>query len=193
MKYIIMADGKGTRWNNFNNIPKHFIEINGEKIIFRTVRLLNEFDPYCSVTVTSHDPRYDIPGSSRYEPSSNILEIDRFTEELLEDNICFLYGDTYYSEEALRIIIRTEANPLMFFGNSRSIIAVKIKDAAVFKKHFDRVKELFLSGKISRCVGWQIYESFTGGDLESKQINGSFVTIDDSSRDFNSPDDYINK
>jgi len=42
MKYIIMADGKGTRWNNFNNIPKHFIEINGEKIIFRTVRLLNE-------------------------------------------------------------------------------------------------------------------------------------------------------
>lgn len=193
MKYIIMADGKGTRWNNFNNIPKHFIEINGEKIIFRTVRLLNEMDPDCSVTVTSHDPRYDIPGSSRHEPSNNILEIDRFTEELLEDNVCFLYGDTYYSEEALRLIIRTEAEPLMFFGNSRSIIAVKIKDAAVFKKHFDRIKELFLSGKISRCVGWQIYESFTGGDLESKQINGSFITIDDSSRDFNSPDDYINK
>ena len=193
MKYIIMADGKGTRWNNFNNIPKHFIEINGEKIIFRTVRLLNEMDPDCSVTVTSHDPRYDIPGSSRHEPSNNILEIDRFTEELLEDNVCFLYGDTYYSEEALRLIIRTEAEPLMFFGNSRSIIAVKIKDATVFKKHFDRIKELFLSGKISRCVGWQIYESFTGGDLESKQINGSFITIDDSSRDFNSPDDYINK
>lgn len=193
MKYIIMADGKGTRWNNFNNIPKHFIEINGEKIIFRTVRLLNEMDPDCSVTVTSHDPRYNIPGSSRHEPSNNILEIDRFTEELLEDNVCFLYGDTYYSEEALRLIIRTEAEPLMFFGNSRSIIAVKIKDAVVFKKHFDRIKELFLSGKISRCVGWQIYESFTGGDLESKQINGSFITIDDSSRDFNSPDDYINK
>ena len=33
MKYIIMADGKGTRWNNYNNIPKHFIEIDGEKII----------------------------------------------------------------------------------------------------------------------------------------------------------------
>lgn len=193
MKYIIMADGKGTRWNNFNNIPKHFIEINGEKIIFRTVRLLNEMDPDCSVTVTSHDPRYDIPGSTRHEPSNNILEIDRFTEELLENDICFLYGDTYYSEDALRLIIGTEADSLMFFGNSRSIIAVKIKDAAVFKKHFDRIRELFLSGKISRCVGWQIYESFTGGDLESRHINGSFVTIDDSSRDFNSPDDYINK
>jgi choline kinase len=193
MKYIIMADGKGTRWNNFNNIPKHFIEIDGEKIIFRTVRLLNEMDPACSVTVTSHDPRYDIPGSVRHEPSDNILEIDRFTEELIENNVCFLYGDTYYSEEALSTIIRTDANPLMFFGNSRSIIAVKIKDADVFKKHFSRIKALFLAGKISRCVGWQIYESFTGGDLESKQINGSFVRIDDSSRDFNSPADYINK
>ena len=29
MKYIIMADGKGTRWNNYHNIPKHLIEIGG--------------------------------------------------------------------------------------------------------------------------------------------------------------------
>ena len=42
MKYIIMADGKGTRWQNYNDIPKHFIEINGEKIIERTVRLLRD-------------------------------------------------------------------------------------------------------------------------------------------------------
>ena len=29
MKYIIMADGKGTRWQNYNDIPKHLIEIGG--------------------------------------------------------------------------------------------------------------------------------------------------------------------
>lgn len=190
MKYIIMADGKGTRWNNFNNIPKHFIEIDGEKIIFRTVRLLNEMDPGCSVIITSHDPRYDIPGAVRHEPANNVLEIDRFTEELLEDNVCFLYGDTYYSEFALKTIIKTKADPMMFFGNDRSIIAVKIGSGEVFKKHFDRIKELFLAGKISRCVGWQIYESFTGGPLESRQISGSFIKIYDGSRDFNTPDDF---
>ncbi len=190
MKYIIMADGKGTRWNNFNNIPKHFIEIDGEKIIFRTVRLLNEMDPGCSVIVTSHDSRYDIPGSQRYEPLNNLLEIDRFTEELIEDNICFLYGDTYYSETALRTIIDTSVDPLMFFGNDRSIIAVKIGSGDVFKTHFQKIKHLFLAGSISRCVGWQIYESYTGGPLESRQINGSFVRIYDRSRDFNTPDDF---
>lgn len=193
MKYIIMADGKGTRWNNFNNIPKHFIEINGEKIIYRTVRLLNEMEPGCEVIVTSHDIRYEIPGARRYEPVNNVLEIDRFTEELIEDNICFLYGDTYYSEDALRTIIDTPAEPMMFFGNTRSIIAVKVKSGNVFLKHFREIRKLFIEGKINSCVGWQIYQSFTGGQLESKQINGNFVKIYDSSRDFNSPDDYINK
>lgn len=63
MKYIIMADGKGTRWNNFNNIPKHFIEIDGEKIIFRTVRLLNEMDPAAALLspLTIRDTIYPAP------------------------------------------------------------------------------------------------------------------------------------
>ena len=91
MKYIIMADGKGTRWQNYNDIPKHFIEINGETLLARTVRLLRQGDPGCEVIITSHDPRYEVEGARRYEPKNNHLEIDRFTEELIEDNVCFLY------------------------------------------------------------------------------------------------------
>lgn len=45
MKYIIMADGKGTRWGNYQDIPKHLIQIGGETLLGRTVRLLNEKDP----------------------------------------------------------------------------------------------------------------------------------------------------
>ena len=32
MKYIIMADGSGTRWNNYGNIPKHLLKIDGETL-----------------------------------------------------------------------------------------------------------------------------------------------------------------
>ena len=53
MKYIIMADGKGTRWNNYNDIPKHFIKMDGETLLERTVRLLREKDPGCQVIITS--------------------------------------------------------------------------------------------------------------------------------------------
>ena len=43
MKYIIMADGKGKRWNYYNDIPKHLIEIDGETLLERTVRLLKKY------------------------------------------------------------------------------------------------------------------------------------------------------
>ena len=86
MKYIIMADGKGTRWNNYHNIPKHLIEIGGETLLARTVRLLRENDALADIVITSHDPRYEVSGARRYEPQNNHLEIDRFTEELIEND-----------------------------------------------------------------------------------------------------------
>ncbi|MCO8194789.1 2-C-methyl-D-erythritol 4-phosphate cytidylyltransferase [Anaerofustis sp. NSJ-163] len=190
MKYIIMADGKGKRWHNYKNIPKHFIEVNGEKIIERTVRLLNEFDKDSEVIITSHDERYEIKGSKRYEPKHNILEIDRFTSELIEDNICFLYGDTYYSDKAIEKIIKLNTDDLMFFGNGKSIVAIKIKDSDVFTKHVENVRKLYLEGKIEKCIGWQVYQSFQGISFKEKEIKDKYVYIHDDTQDFNSPKDY---
>ena len=193
MKYIIMADGKGTRWNNYRDIPKHFIEVNGETLLARTVRLLRENDPSCEVIITSHDSRYEVAGARRYEPKHNGLEIDRFTTELIEDNICFLYGDTYYSEVSIKTIVDTVAEDLLFFGNERSIVAVKVADAQVFSKHVNRVRELFLAGKIDKCIGWQVYQSFLGLPFGEKTITKKYIYLCDDTRDFNSPEDLEQK
>lgn len=192
MKYIIMADGKGTRWNNYRDIPKHFIEVNGETLLARTVRLLKENDPECQVIITSHDPRYEVPGAVRYEPKNNVLEIDRFTAELIEDDICFLYGDTYYTESAARTITKNQAEDLLFFGNERSIVAVKVKDSKLFAEHVNRVRELFLQGKIKKCIGWQVYQSFLGLSFEEKKIAEKYIYVEDGTCDFNSPEDFEN-
>ncbi len=193
MKYIIMADGQGTRWQNYNDIPKHFIVINGETILARTVRLLNEVDAEAEVVITSHDPRYEIPGAKRYEPLNNHLEIDRFTEELIADDVCFLYGDTFYSEEAIVAIAKTDTEDILFFGNEKSIVAIKVKDGALFKSHVDRVRNLFLEGKLEKCIGWQVYQSFTGLPFMKKQIGEKFVVLADNTEDFNTPEDYNNR
>ena len=190
MKYIIMADGKGTRWQNYNDIPKHFIEINGETLLGRTVRLLRQGDPGCEVIITSHHPRYEVEGARRYEPLNNHLEIDRFTEELIEDNVCFLYGDTYYSEEAAAAIINTEAEDILFFGNQRSIVAVKVADGKLFKSHVDRVRQLFVEGKIEKCIGWQVYQSFMGLPFDEKKIESKYIVLEDGTEDYNSPEDF---
>lgn len=190
MKYIIMADGKGTRWGNYQDKPKHLIEIGGETLLGRTVRLLKENDPESEVIITSHDPRYEFEGAVRYEPKNNHLEIDRFTHELIEDNVCFLYGDTFYSEKAIATVTETAAEDLLFFGNERSIVAVKVADGKLFRTHVDRVRQLFLDGKLEKCIGWQVYGSFMGLPLDQKKIADKFVLLKDGTEDFNSPEDY---
>ena len=190
MKYILMADGKGTRWNNYHNIPKHLIEIDGETLLTRTVRLLRENDARADIVITSHDPRYEVPGARRYEPQNNHLEIDRFTEELIADDVCFLYGDTFYSESVIQKIADTPAEKLLFFGNERSIVAIKVADGALFRQHVDRVRALFLAGKIEKCIGWQVYQSFEGLPFGEKTIAADYILIQDGTEDFNSPADY---
>lgn len=187
-----MCDGKGTRWKNYKDIPKHFVKINGEPLIKRTVRQLNERENNCQIIITSHDKRYEIEGSTRYEPLNNVLEIDRFTEELIDDNICFLYGDTYYPDEVIDSIISEKASDILFFGNAKSIVAVKIKDGKLFKKHVSRVRKLFLDGKIKNCKGWQVYQSFVGLEFDKKQIGEKFVLVNKDTIDFNTPKEYEN-
>ncbi len=193
MKYIIMADGKGNRWNNYNDIPKHFIKIGEETLLERTVRLIKERLPESEVFITSHDARYEVEGATRYEPKNNVLEIDRFTEELIEDDICFLYGDTFYSEEAMDAITREEVEDILFFGNEKSIVAIKVRDGELFRQHVGHVRQLFLQKEIETCKGWQVYQSFIGLPYTEKQIAEKYIYIKDQTRDFNSPKDLEEK
>lgn len=186
-----MANGKGIRWDNFTDRPKHLIKVEGETLLARIVRLLRKFDPVAQIIITSTDERYEVKGASRHEPLNNKLEIDRFTEELIEDGVCFLYGDTYYTEAAIKTIVQSTDTGLLFFGNAKRIVAVKVFDGELMKKHIHHIKTLFLEGKIADCKGWQIYQSYNGAPLDSREISAHYVMINDQTQDFNYPDDYL--
>lgn len=191
MKYVIMADGKGSRWNRYLGHSKHEIRIDGETLIERSVRLIRENDKAAQITVTSHDPSLSTAGALRYEPKNNVLEIDRFTVELIDDDLCFLYGDVLYSEATMHRICSDEGNdPIMFFGNEKSVCAVLIRSGKEFLRCFEAVRNMFLEGKISECKGWQVYRYYAGIPLDSREIGRAFVSVPDSTRDFNSPEDY---
>lgn len=186
-----MADGKGMRWANHMNIPKHFAIVRGERLIARTVRLLKYEDTNAEIIVTSHDKRYEFDGSRRYEPQDNHYEIDRFTDELIEDDICFLYGDTFYTEKAIKQVLLEKTSDILFFGNKKSIVAVKVMDSVLFRKHVKRVKTLYLEGKIDKCTGWQVYRSFTNQGFEKEiELKNKFIWVDDETTDINTPIEY---
>jgi choline kinase len=186
-----MADGEGKRWGNFGGVPKHLIEVDGETLLFRTVRLLKE-NGADDIIITSHDPRYEIFGTTRYEPKSNELEIDRFTAELIDDEVCFFLGDIYYTKKAIKTIFENENDDVLFFGNKKEIFAIKVKDSKMLKYHLDRVKQCYYSGKIKRCIGWELYKSINDIPF-NKPINleNRFIIINDKTDDFDYPKDLI--
>ena len=190
--YVIMADGKGTRWNKYQGIEKHFIKIDGETIIERTIRLVRKYDPTANLIVTTHKPGYEFEGVTRHEPLNNHYEIDRFTVELIDDGVCFLYGDTYYTEEAIRQIVSNQNQSLLFFGTLKKMVAIKVNDKKQMLIHCQKVRELFLNQQIEKCIGWQLYQSFEQLPFGAPQIHDHFVLIEDETRDFNTPQDYQN-
>ena len=151
MKYIIMAAGAGTRWNNYLGVPKHLIEINGETLLARTTRLLKE-NNITDYVITCSDPRY-----AQYGPTipqtDHDCEIDRFEESVIDGPVCYLYGDVYYSEDAIKTIINESNGNILFFGSHQEIFAIKVENIDLFLQYKHKVKKLFLSKVIDRCIG----------------------------------------
>ena len=87
-------------------------------------------------------------------------------------------------------ISETEAEDILFFGNTKAIVAIKVADGGLFKRHVDRVRQLYLDGKIEKCIGWQVYQSFMGLPFGEKKIDAKYVLLKDGTEDFNSPEDY---
>jgi len=184
-----MCAGKGTRWGDYKGVPKHLIEINGETLLERTTRLLKE-NNINDYIITSSDERYKKYGTT-INQSYNDCEIDRF-EETNDDEICYLYGDVYYTEEALKTIVNTPTDEILFFGSHWEIFAVKIVNKELFMKHKNRVKKLYLKGEIKRCIGWEVYRSLNEIPFDKHEIKDKYFLIEDGTDDIDYPQDYEN-
>lgn len=188
MKYIIMAAGMGTRWNNYLGVPKHLIELNGETLLGRTTRLLRE-NGITDYVITCEDPRYAQYGPTAAQTDID-CEIDRYEESLINGPVCYLYGDVYYTENAIKQIINTPVNDIQFFGHWYEIFAIKINYIDLFLTHKWKIKKLFLENKINRCIGWEIYRSLNNIPLEEHIIKDRYTVINDGTDDIDFPQDY---
>jgi choline kinase len=182
-----MCAGEGKRWGNYNGVPKHLIEINGETLIGRTTRLLKE-NGITDYLITSSDERYKQYGEV-IPQSYNDCEIDRF-EETDDKEVCYLYGDVYYTDGALKTIINTTTDDILFFGSRMEIFAVKVVNKKLFMKHKKRVKKLYLNGEINRCIGWEVYRSLYDIPFMEHKIIKNYYYIEDGTDDIDFPVDY---
>ena len=214
MKYVIMCGGF---YEHFK-VPKQLSVVKGERLVDRTIRLLKEngIDDDC-IYISSNNPVFDSCGVKRLEHKNSyryedgILKgywLDAFYPHF--DNnvkVCYLFGDVYYSNDAIRTIIKHDVKENTLFGsriaknkehkNWGEPFAYKVVDYEKFMRGIKDVKKLQDEGKTKRvAIVWELYRYLNNLDINIQQVvDDTFVVIDDYTIDIDTPSqiDKLNK
>lgn len=211
MKYVIMCGGS---YKNFTTLPKHFIEVNGEPIIKRTIRLLKENGiKQDNIIITSNNPLFKRCGVKVIGDDNNKFSQDAPWTNMkgywldafypFNEPVCYLFGDVFYSKKAIETIIKTETKDIIFFGsdpdqNTNIInmkrweepLSFKVFNQKKFRQGINDVKVLFDEGKTKRHpIAWELYRYLNGYDVNIKKLDKNFVCINDISTDVDKPKD----
>ncbi|MDD2391661.1 MAG: hypothetical protein PHU94_01825 [Bacilli bacterium] len=179
MKYVIMSAGQGTRWNYYNGITKQEAVIDNESLLQRIVRQIKERTSD-QIVILSDNVNHFIQGCDLLKPFYSDYYRSKYAYELIDSEMTYLYGDTYYSDEVIEKIINTQVEDVMFFGNTASIVGAKVKDYQLFKE------------VISNYTGdGSLYHAF-----DNLSVNGNiperFGYIGNEVYNINKPEDYEN-
>ena len=122
----------------------------------------------------------------------------------LDGTTVILFGDVYFTEKAMDIIINNSCtiHQYMFYGRSHGSSITGCKYGEIFAISFAsnfadelwntiiEVKKLKDDNKINRFISWEIYRKLQSIDLSKHIIKDNFIQIDDFTEDFDYPHDY---
>lgn len=211
MKYVILSDSDNVE--PFT-MPRQLYKINNETIVGRTIRLLKE-NGIKDILITSHDKRFDNLGAIRYEPKSNKYDgketdqhkkgywLNAFPQELLTEPITFLLGDVYYSEEAIKTIVNSDTDKVLFFctdirngkglryiKNHDEPLGFKVVDCELFIEHIEKLKDMWDKELTRRHpIAWELYRSINGLDVNKHELTTGYIAINDISCDIDNVED----
>ena len=193
-KIIIPIGGQQERWGNYLGVSKHDINIGGETLLNRIIRLLssNNFtDIYFS---EERDANYG--DASKYMGSKE--------EWNTEGRTLFILGDVYFTEQAIHTILFNYDKDWRIFG--RATKSTTGKDHAepfafsFYPEHIKQIKQagarvaiLHQEGRTGGAGFLYLYRALLGlpDEFMDKQLYGeNFIDIDDLTDDIDMPEDY---
>lgn len=196
MKYIIMCGGD---YKDFK-IPKQLSLIKGERIVERTIRLLKE-NGIKDIYISSNNPIFDECGVPRLEHNNQFtLEKGNSTGMWLdafypvEEPVVYLWGDVYFTDEAIKTIVNYKTDKNVLFGTSDALnkyhqnwgepFGYIVNDTKTFFEGVEAVKKLFHEDKIARHpIVWELYRYLHGLNINIQRITEDYVCIDDGTID----------
>ena len=196
MKYIIMCGGFYPEWET----PRHLTVINGETLVARTIRLLkrNGID---DIAITAHDERFNRFGVPVLRHENNFGKGGSWIEGFIQTDysVCYLFGDVFYSEKAIKIIVGTKTKSIEFFASSPPFspqyikdwaepFAFKVQEPYYFKLRLDYAKQLEYAGKLNRLISWELWQVIKGTPLNVIDYT-NYTAINDYTCDIDDPED----
>jgi len=212
MRSIIMADGRARRWYNQiqnqlwgEDKTKQLVEVDGEPILHRTVRLLHE-NSIEDIWITSHRKEHEVEGAKRFEPEINFDKFYAAKPIWNTDETLFVYGDVFYTKEAMKTIVNTPVDEFCFFGqfsvspltgHGGEIYGVRICGESGFWKFGEAILNVWVRKELGKgnAGAWEIYRYMSGArevaiNRHELYGNSHYVEIADLTDDFDTPEHY---
>ena len=201
MKYIIMCGGEYKMFKT----PKQLSIVKGERLVDRTIRLLKE-NNIKEIYISSNNPLFDTCGVPRLEHNNTFIYeknelkgywLDAFYP--IGEPVCYLFGDVYFSEKAIKTIVEYESEQNILFGNSMAKneehknwgepFVDKVNKYEEFMNGIKAVKKLQDEGKTERMpIVWELYRYLHNLDINIQMITTDYVCIDDETIDIDNPE-----
>lgn len=204
MQYIIMCGGTYPKWET----PRQLLEVEGERIVERTIRLLREFG-INDIAISSNNQtfrRFGVPvlehDNDYYSPEYNVCSGFWCNAFYPTDYpVCYLFGDVVYSPEAIRTIIETETDDIIFFGSAPPFsehyckpwiepFGFKVVNTDHLKQAIKDVKSIKEQGRFQRePIAWETWNVISRGpNGDPNYIDyDSYVHINDYTCDIDKP------
>jgi len=217
MKYIIMAGGN---YKDQFDTPKPLLKIDGEILIERTIRLLREND-INDIAISTNIDAYNYLGveilRQKHEyihdnPETNLKSNGCWLNAyyLMDKPCCYLHGDVYWSEEAIKKIIDIPVENTMFLCipdrqdgrkgyniKGREPLGYKVQNNKMFNDAVNEMKQMIDEGKFKKDpISWHLYRklnniemTYEGFGNDIFKTKGDYMTIEDYTTDIDMPRD----
>lgn len=195
-KYIVLC---GSNHNLINGIPRQLVCVNGERVLDRTIRLLRS-NGVEDIAITCTDKAFRSVDAKLIEHKQTDPKVWVNCFYPMDKPVCYIFGDVFFSENAIRTIVETETDDIEFFASSPPFgkgyikawaepFAFKVQNTKRFAECVEKVKEYAKQRKFRRDpIAWEVWQVIKGTPLNVINYN-NYTAINDYTCDIDCEED----
>lgn len=198
MKYIIMCGG-----DYHTEQPKQLREYGtGLTIIERTINFL-QINGVEDIAISTNDPRFEWLGLPILHHKNNFGNGGHWLEAFypMDEPCCYIFGDVFFSPEAIKTIVNTETNNVEFFASAPPFhpeyfkrwaepFAFKVQAPDFFRMCINKTIKLAENGRFRRePIAWELWQVIKMTPLNHIDYT-NYVAINDYTTDFDTDEEF---